>query len=119
MVGHDGDALSFEFGGKIWRIALPVEDEGKSGQQWIGGQRLGVGAAELGPEAVARCFGAARRSDRDCGIPFCYLLPAHGKRLKTLCVGKIYVAMAARRQSERTVAPIGGNITFAHGSSTP
>src|SRR6516225_6634296 len=34
-----------------------------------------------------------------------------------LCVGKIYVAMAARRQSERTVAPVGGNITFAYGSS--
>ena len=35
----------------------------------------------------------------------------------TLCVAKIYVAMAATRQSERTVAPVGGNITFAYESS--
>ena len=34
----------------------------------------------------------------------------------SLCVGKNYVAMAARRQWERTVAPFGGNITFAYGS---
>jgi hypothetical protein len=34
-----------------------------------------------------------------------------------LCVGRIYVAMAARRQSETTVAPVGGNITFAYESS--
>src|SRR5260370_10774547 len=34
----------------------------------------------------------------------------------SLCVGRIYVAMAARRQSERTVAPVGGNITFAYES---
>jgi hypothetical protein len=34
-----------------------------------------------------------------------------------LCVGEIYVALAARRQSERTVAPVGGNITFAYESS--
>jgi hypothetical protein len=34
-----------------------------------------------------------------------------------LCVSKIYVAMAARRQWERTVAPVGGNITFAYESS--
>ena len=34
-----------------------------------------------------------------------------------LCVGEIYVAMAARRQWERTVAPVGGNITFAYESS--
>jgi hypothetical protein len=33
-----------------------------------------------------------------------------------LCVGENYVAMAARRQWERTVAPFGGNITFACGS---
>jgi hypothetical protein len=33
-----------------------------------------------------------------------------------LCVDKIYVAMAARRQWERTVVPFGGNITFACGS---
>src|SRR6266403_5624527 len=33
-----------------------------------------------------------------------------------LCVAKIYVAMAARRQWERTVAPVGGNITFAYES---
>src|SRR6202011_483409 len=37
--------------------------------------------------------------------------------LLALCVGKNYVAMAARRQWERTVAPFGGNITFACGSS--
>ena len=35
----------------------------------------------------------------------------------SLCVGEIYVAMAAGRQSERTVAPVGGNITFAYESS--
>src|SRR5271166_5277481 len=35
----------------------------------------------------------------------------------SLCVGEIYVALAARRQSERTVAPVGGNITFAYESS--
>ena len=29
-----------------------------------------------------------------------------------LCVGKNYVAMAARRQWDRTVAPFGGDITF-------
>ena len=34
-----------------------------------------------------------------------------------LCVGEIYVALAARRQSERKVAPVGGNITFAYDSS--
>jgi len=34
-----------------------------------------------------------------------------------LCVAKIYVAMAATRQWERTVAPVGGNITFAYRSS--
>jgi hypothetical protein len=34
-----------------------------------------------------------------------------------LCVGENYLAMAARRQWERTVAPFGGNITFACGSS--
>jgi hypothetical protein len=34
-----------------------------------------------------------------------------------LCVGEIYVAVAPRRQSERTVAPVGGNITFAYESS--
>ena len=34
-----------------------------------------------------------------------------------LCVSKIYVAMAARRQWERTLAPVGGNITFAYESS--
>ena len=37
--------------------------------------------------------------------------------LLPLCVGENYVAMAARRQWERTVAPFGGNITFACGSS--
>src|SRR5216683_1589761 len=37
--------------------------------------------------------------------------------LAALCVGKIYVAMAAKRQSERTVPPVGGNITFAYESS--
>jgi hypothetical protein len=31
-----------------------------------------------------------------------------------LCVGRIYVATAARGQSERTAAPVGGNITFAN-----
>ena len=31
-----------------------------------------------------------------------------------LCVRKNYVAMAAKRQAERTVLPVGGNITFAY-----
>src|SRR6266481_1098868 len=34
-----------------------------------------------------------------------------------LCVAKIYVAVTARRQWKRTVAPVGDNITFAYESS--
>jgi hypothetical protein len=40
-----------------------------------------------------------------------------GAVLALLCVGKNYVAMAARRQWGRKVAPFGGNITFPCGCS--
>jgi hypothetical protein len=48
VVSQNGDALSFQFGEKIWRVALAIENEGQSRQKCIGGQRFSVGLRGFG-----------------------------------------------------------------------
>ena len=52
MVSEDGDALGFESGKEIWRVAFPVKDQREAVAQRVGGQLLGRGlSGDLGQQA--------------------------------------------------------------------